>query len=117
VRGRAGQSIQNHLKHAFGIRQHIIVPETQKVVPHDLQLPCSMCVVRHLLEMLTAIQLHDQLRIYACEVDDVTADFMLSAEFESMQLSIAEIAPQLLLRIRHSCAQLARSIYIAAFHP
>lgn len=83
MRGRASQSLQNHLKHALNMYQRIIVPETQHAIAHSLQISCASLVVHHLIRVLTTVQLDDQHSFRADEIDDVVADLVLAAEFEA----------------------------------
>jgi hypothetical protein len=117
VRGRACHGIQNHLKHALDIGQHIIVPETQHAVTHGLQILGPMLVVIRLLRMLTTIQLNNQHGLRTDEIDDVTAYFVLPSELPSRQVAVAQVSPQQLFHIRHRTTQSARAIHIVAFHP
>ena len=47
--------------------------------------------------MRPAVDFNDQLAVETDEVDDVSIDWMLAAEFPPRQLTIAQLAPEQLL--------------------
>lgn len=100
MRGRASQSLQDHLKHAFHVLQYIIVPETQHAITLLHELSRARFVINHLLAMLAAVQLHDQACIWADKISDVDIDLMLSPELPALQTAISQAVPQQLLGVR-----------------
>ena len=62
------------------------------------------------LEMLRAVQLDDQLFIYAAKIDDIPADWMLSSELETAELVGAKFAPERILGIALITPQPSRLI-------
>ena len=49
--------------------------------------------------MLAAIEFDDEAWVGACEVDDVRADLVLSAELPAEQTAISQVAPEEAFRI------------------
>ena len=80
------QRFKNGLQDTIGIRHHIAVPEaqySQAVRPEESVAPC---IVRHLLDMLAAIQLDDDSRLQANEVTNIRPERALAPEFEAVYL-------------------------------
>ena len=80
---RSCHSLQDHLKHCVCILQNVIVPESQHAITYGCKSARPFFIPLHLLEMLTAIQLHNHPRIWANEIDNVAIDFMLPAKLPS----------------------------------
>lgn len=106
VRGR-GQGLLDRRPDAIQILQHIIVPETKDSKTLTFQERCSACV--SLRRVLPAVDLDDQAHFGAEEVGDVAVDLNLLAELESIQLAVAEDAPELSFGIGGVAAQPSRS--------
>ena len=79
----------NGLKHSVCILQHVIVPETHDTKSLRFEKPCALIVLLRSEGMLSAIDLDDERRFKASEVDDVTSNRPLPAEPESIQLLAA----------------------------
>jgi len=62
--------------------------------------------MRSLIEVLTAIQFDDEPRLEA----DIDAEWMLPPEFESVELSTAQVTPEASLSFRQIPAQLAGEV-------
>ena len=88
------QCLVNRLEYDLGPNQHVVVPEAQ----HSKTTRSEKCVPTHvvvgLLGMLTSIQLDDDGSLKASEVADIRSDRMLSAEFESCQLTSTQTLPK-----------------------
>ncbi len=105
---RGFQRIANCQQDAFSICQHVIVPE-----PHDaiafLREPCiASFVVIRMNGVLSTIHFDHQPDVKTREVDDVSSDRNLPPETVSIDLPVAEMSPQRLLRIGHRLAQATR---------
>jgi len=66
--------------------------------------------MRSLIEVLTAIQFDDEPRLEADKVADIDAEWMLPPEFESVELSTAQVTPEASLSFRQIPAQLAGEV-------
>ena len=64
-------------------------------------------VFLRLILMLSSIQLNDQTRFQADEIDDVRSDGVLSVEAEAVELFLSDSVPQETLGIRYVPAQLS----------
>jgi hypothetical protein len=60
--------------------------------------------------MLPAVELHDQLRLTAAEVDDVWADRHLARELHAKEPAISQASPDTALCIGLSATQTAREV-------
>src|SRR5579859_3386251 len=110
VRGRASQSLQDHLKHAIHMLQDIIVPETRHAITHLFELLRARFVISQLLAMPAAVQPHNQARIRTDEIDDVRANFVPPAKFPSLQTPVTQVVPEPLLGVRLRISQAASSV-------
>jgi hypothetical protein len=86
--------VQNLFEHTIEIPKHFIVPEAQNEITARIQVPAAARIRCFLCIMLAAIELDDQLRIRAAEVDNEPVERFLSAEFPSIQPSIAQSEPK-----------------------
>jgi len=75
----------DHLQHAFGILNDVVVPETDDAVALGLEpaRPRLVASFVGLITVLRAIDLDDEARGHAGEVDDIGADWRLSPEMRS----------------------------------
>jgi hypothetical protein len=73
-----------HFKHALGIRQNIIVPESQHPKSFGPEIAIAHFVAR-VFSVLPAIDLDNQLAAKACKVNDVRSDRHLSLELVSIE--------------------------------
>jgi hypothetical protein len=92
LRGRLGggaraERIKNHAQHPIGIRKHVVVPEADDTITTSLEPARAHLTV---IGMLPAIDLDDELRLGAEEIDDVGSERVLAAEAETFEL----FAPQ-----------------------
>jgi hypothetical protein len=81
---RGAQRRQNCLEHAFGVGEDVVVPESQHALALTLE-PFGSLGVRLVVGVLTAIGLDNQMMLGADEVDDISADGVLSPELETGQ--------------------------------
>src|SRR5689334_10640194 len=82
-RGSRAERITNHPQHPVGVGKHVIVPEADDTItaclePEHARLP--------VIGMLSAIDLDDELRLGAKEIDDIGSERMLVAKAESFEL-------------------------------
>jgi len=77
-----------------------------------LQLQSAALVVRHLIGMLTTIELNDQPGIRTNKVDDVTANLVLPTELPSPQVSCSQMTPERLLGVGLLLTKIARPVYV-----
>jgi hypothetical protein len=94
----------------FGLAQHCIVPETQHPQAAPFQIPGPFCIVFAAFGMLAAVELDDEARLVAVDIDDIGRDRMLSAEFPAAETAIAQQQPQPRFRIGLPAAQAARKM-------
>jgi hypothetical protein len=116
MRGRARQSLHQHLQHALDVRQYVIVPETQHAVARGLEI-ARACVVAVLLAEMLATPNSTKPPLGPDEIDDVAADLMPMAELAAIRLPVPQAVPERLPGIRHARAQFTRPIHVHAFHP
>jgi hypothetical protein len=99
----------NRRVHAFGVRQHLVIPEPEDPVTLLLQ---EMVALRFLLRagVLTAVDFDNQARVVANEIDNVTPERHLRAKSMSIDLARSQEPPHPSFRIGHIGSQGARSI-------
>ncbi len=79
---------QNLFKQAVHIARNVVIPKSQRQVTHRLQDSGSIRITISVLVMLTAIKLHDELRVRAEEIDDETIDWHFPLELPPGQTAI-----------------------------
>lgn len=100
-----GQSPQYLVKHIIRAPQNVIVPKPKHPEPPGFQKPRTGFVRGLRINMLPAIQLHNQLCFDTSKVSDVRPNRHLAAKFEAQQLAPTQPRPQVLFGIRHAFAQ------------
>jgi hypothetical protein len=102
------QGLIDRFEYDFGPNQYVIVPEAQypKTARSEKCVPTH--VVVGLLGVLTSVQLDDDGSLEASEVADIGLDRMLSAEFESGQLTSTLTLPEDTLSTSRIFAKAAR---------
>jgi hypothetical protein len=75
-----------------------------------LEHGCSPVVVRGLVKMLPAIELHDEALAEANEIHDVLVQRMLSSKFEGLKRVVAEQAPEVAFGVRGVLSERARTV-------
>jgi hypothetical protein len=81
-----------HFRHALGIRQNIVVPESQYTKSPGPQIVITRFVPQ-VLGMLPAIDLNNQLAAKACKVNDIRSDRHLSLEVVSIEAMRSQSIP------------------------
>ena len=94
-------------EHAFGIAQHIIVPETDHGVTEllDLARPLN---VGQVVSVLPAINFDHQSQTAAGEIGNIITDPELACKLNA-KLTTAQMRPQPLFRVRRIGAQFSRN--------
>ena len=95
-------------EHAVGIRQHLVVPESQDgiaFVPEPAVASRIVCSLH--LAMLVAIDFHDQPGRRAVEIDNVGTDRLLTPETRPQPHS-AQLRPKTHFRVGHRLAEILR---------
>jgi len=87
------QHPQDSLDHALGVREHVIVPETNDAPTLGLQEHCAPLVL-YFVRMLPAIRFNDELVLCAREIDDEITDRMLTVKPVASQTAVAQNRPQ-----------------------
>jgi len=67
--------------------------------------------------MMSAVEFHDQTRLRANEIDDITINFVLSAEFPTETLPTTKAIPKQSFCIGHIPAQSSRELHMQTLHP
>jgi hypothetical protein len=80
--------------HAFRICENIVVPESKDDKSCFLQFTCSLFIVMPLFRMLPTIQLNDQSRIDANEIDYILSHGELPAKLPPFKLPIPQLHPR-----------------------
>jgi hypothetical protein len=93
------------MQNALGIGEDVIVPEAEHAIAALLE-PARARLT--LIRMLSAIDLNDELRLGAKEIDDIRPNRVLATEAETFELLSPQTRPQPDLRIRRRQAQYAR---------
>ena len=84
---------QDFCHDAFGLLQHVVIPEAQDAVALVLQKQAALLVVGLLVGVLSAVQFDNQPDCRGGKIGDVTANDVLAAEFDAVQLSAAQAPP------------------------
>ena len=91
-RGEGVCKMQYFFKHCLRLKQHIVVPESQRLKPKIRHMARSFFIKYHRISfaMLTAIKLNNQSGLDTSEVREVGANGMLAAKFETTDLPASE---------------------------
>jgi hypothetical protein len=96
------------LQNAFGIHEHVAIPETQHAKACLLKPLRPMLVGLDLISVLPAIELEDESNVVSDETRGVFQDRLLPKEFHPLESAIAQISPQQLFCARAISAQTSR---------
>jgi len=77
-----------HRDDAFGVRQNIVVPDSDDAIARGRELSITM-LIGNTVGVLSAIDFDDHSPLAANEVDHVWADRLLPRKFESAEAAIA----------------------------
>ena len=87
------------MENSFRVSQHVVVPEPQYSITTLIQKLSPPLISLNLISMMSSIQLDDQLRLRAKEVNDVAPDGLLAAKLCAVYLSVTQTHPQFALGI------------------
>jgi len=88
------QDIEDQFQHCRGLFEYRVVPESQYSKPLQLNMAVTIRIIRVTLEVLSAIELDDQVGFETGEVDDVASDRELPAKAISAKLPAPEVSPE-----------------------
>ena len=98
---------QDFCHDAFGLLQHVVIPEAQDAVALVLQKQVALLVVGLLIGVLSAVQFYDESGFDRDKVHDVVSNGILAAEFDVVKSSRPQVSPQAPLGVCHVLAQFA----------
>jgi len=106
-RGRrvGAQHLFDFLKDASGIREHLVVPESNHPESTGFQPTRPLRIRLSLVSVLPTIKFNYQLGRVTNEIHDVQPKWLLAFELEASETMRSYLAPQNALRIRHVAAQ------------
>ena len=104
--GARRKRLSDCARYACRIAKDVNISESQNAVALGLKPLGATVVVPNLLlvAVLIAVDLDDQLRLRAKEVDDVRADDLLATELEALDAAHAEQRPEATLGLCHVAA-------------
>jgi hypothetical protein len=100
--------LNKRLEHAFDVTQDVMIPVSDDVISGFFERSRPNGVSSSSLNMLSTIDLQDQLQIQCDEIDDIPGNGLLPFEFGTFEPPIAQLAPHQLLGFSHSVPQRAR---------
>ena len=103
--GAIGKYLTNQRKHSYDVPHHIGVRHAQHAITEHSQCRVAPRICSGIMRI--AIDLDDQLRRRAEEIDDVWRDHSLPSELRSGQLFARKISPKAFLRLGRVVAHLA----------
>ena len=106
--------IEDSLCNCLGIRQNVVVPESQDAIALSLQPPGTLFVVGDLLRMLATIHFDNHSAFKTHKIHDERAKRLLAAKFYCGDLSPLELLPETPFCVRQVFAQLSR---VPGIHP
>jgi len=89
-----GQRILDAAYDRVDVVQDVVVPEAQDTIALRFQEFGSPVVLLGLCKMLAAVQFDNQLCLRRAEVDNISADGVLSAELDAIESLEAQVGPQ-----------------------
>jgi len=92
------------LSHRFLLVKNLIVPEPENTKTSCLQFLCAILAILCLLPMLAPIYFNDQFVFQADKIEDVITKWVLTAKFQTADLTTTQKMPQSLFRIRQVVA-------------
>jgi len=99
------QLSQNFSQHSLGSLEHVIIPESDYAITSSFKGCSARLVVRLTLGMLSAVEFHNQARLFANEIDEVRPNLVLSAELVAFEPAVAQMVPEPCFRIGLRTAQ------------
>jgi hypothetical protein len=114
VRGSIRKGGDNHLKHAGHVDQHIVVPEAQDAVIM-LSEPFVANYISQTIGMLSAVDLNNQTRLAADEIDSVGSDWLLPDKLMSAEPTRSQSVPKCVFGTSRISTQPPRAISFNLF--
>jgi hypothetical protein len=86
----------NRFQHIARMTEHVVIPEAEHTIALAFQPSCSLAVANQALAlgMLRTVNLDDEMRRQAGEVDYVISQRDLTAEVSAARLKAAQVAPE-----------------------
>ena len=84
------QRLCDSFHNRISLSKHCPVPEAEHLEAIGSQVAIAACVMRHLLCVVSTVNLDDQVFVQANEVDDVWAYRSLATELEAEKLAFSE---------------------------
>jgi hypothetical protein len=81
-------------------QQHVMAPVARDSHPETSEDSGSLKIISPAIDVLSTIDLHDELRFEADEVDDVALDRILAPELEATHSPITQMPPKLRFGVR-----------------
>jgi hypothetical protein len=108
VRGLSQLGLE-HLHDALDIAEYVVVPDPDDAIaePVEVSIPFAVSVA---IRVLSAIHFNDKPPLAACEIGVIRADRILADEFETGELSVAEVTPEQCLSARVPAPQRSRPL-------
>lgn len=94
VRARLNQRFEDAFKHRLCPLQRLIIPEPNHAKPRTREVQRSLQILDHRVHVLSAIELNDQTRANADEVDDISTDRHLPSKSVTAQTAMPQVIPQ-----------------------
>jgi hypothetical protein len=94
VRASLNQRRKYFLKHIICPLQHLVIPEANHSKSAASKILRSFDVVQQIVRVLTAVHFDDKSRAKTYEIDDVTADRLLSPEPMISKMPVSKLTPQ-----------------------
>ncbi len=108
--GGGETSFPNHSQYLAGLIKDLVIPETQNLESSRLQPSITHSVFVTAFSMLPTVQFDNNPAFEANKIHDIWAQRLLSPEFETFDMTSAEIAPQILLGIGDIVSEIARAL-------
>jgi hypothetical protein len=105
----------NCLQNPFAILRHLVVPEPKDFPPVALKIGVTNIVARA-FRVLRAVGFDDQLSANAEKVDNVRADWDLTAKLYAIQTTVAQQAPEAQLGVGRRAAHRSSARALARRH-
>jgi hypothetical protein len=97
---------QYFFKNAINISQHLVVPKPENEVAAIFEILSPARVLLSLSDVLTTIELNDQLDARTAEIDDKTIECHLPPKFQTNKAITAQPEPQVSFSVGLLLAQL-----------
>jgi hypothetical protein len=88
------QKLVNRIEHFVHVAEHPIVPESKNSIAARVQKRSAGFIFRQLIRVLTSIEFDDDAPFDRAEVGDVSANRMLTPEFDVPNPAAAKVSPQ-----------------------